>query len=85
MPKDLIRNVIGRLLSDDVYLMSPAFPNPDHRSTRLATQASQLYVILFFAPKILHNDEAVMREIVDKYLASERSERAVRTPAGATT
>ena len=44
-----------------------SYPSPDHRSTALATQASMLYVILYFAPQILHNQQAQMREIVDKH------------------
>lgn len=44
-----------------------AYPLPEHRSTALATQASMLYVILFFAPDILQNQQAKMREIVDKH------------------
>lgn len=44
-----------------------SYPSPDHRSTALATQASMLYVILYFAPQILHGQQAQMREIVDKH------------------
>ena len=44
-----------------------AYPNPEHRSTALSTQAAMLYVILFFAPQILHTQQAQMREIVDKH------------------
>ena len=44
-----------------------SYPSPDHRSTALATQASMLYVILYFAPQILHAQQAQMREIVDKH------------------
>jgi len=58
---------IGRLRSDDIYSQITAYPNPDHRSTALATQASMLYVILYFAPELLNNDQAKMREIVDKH------------------
>jgi WASH complex subunit strumpellin len=47
--------------------MANSFPNPDHRSTRLAGQASMLYVILYFSPDILHKQKATMREIVDKH------------------
>lgn len=64
---ELIRLVIGRLLSDDVYLMNASFPNPDHRSTRLSSQASMLYIILYFAPDVLNNKKTMMREIVDKH------------------
>ena len=64
---ELVRQVIGRLQTDDIYLYTTSFPNPDHRSTRLAIQASMLYVILYFAPDILHNNKATMREIIDKH------------------
>ena len=63
---ELIRLVIGRLQTDDIYLMANSFPNPDHRSTRLANQAAMLYVILYFAPDVL-KQKSTMREIVDKY------------------
>ncbi|XP_062506598.1 WASH complex subunit 5-like [Corticium candelabrum] len=59
--------VIGRLRSDDIYNQISTYPLPGHRSTALATQASMLYVILYFSPKILDKREAVMREIVDKH------------------
>lgn len=59
--------VIGRLRSDDIYHQLKVFPLPDHRSTALANQAAMLVICLFFSPSILHNQTAVMREIVDKY------------------
>lgn len=59
--------VIGRLRSDDIYNQISAYPLPEHRSTALATQASMLYVILYFEPEILQNQQAKMREIVDKH------------------
>ena len=64
---ELIRLLIGRLQTDDIYLMTPSFPYPDQRSTRIAGQASMLYVILYFAPDLLHKNNATMREIVDKH------------------
>ena len=64
---EFVRLLIGRMQTDDVYLMANSFPNPDHRSTRLAGQASMLYVILYFAPDLLKNQKATMREIVDKH------------------
>jgi WASH complex subunit strumpellin len=64
---ELVRLAIGVLQTDDIYLMSNSYPNPDHRSTRLAQQASFLFVTLFFSPEILHKQKATMREIVDKY------------------
>ena len=62
-----VNMVIGRLRSDDLYNQVSAYPFPEHRSTALATQASMLYVILYFAPEILHGQQAKMREIVDKH------------------
>lgn len=44
-----------------------AFPQPDHRSTALATQAAMLYIILYFDPQTLLREQAKMREIVDKH------------------
>ncbi|ELU12274.1 hypothetical protein CAPTEDRAFT_155968 [Capitella teleta] len=59
--------VIARLRSDDMYNQISAYPLPEHRSTALATQAGMLYVILYFAPGMLMNEQARMREIVDKH------------------
>ena len=59
--------VLGRLRSDDLYNQIVAYPLPEQRSTALATQASMLYVILYFAPDVLHMQQAIMREIVDKH------------------
>uniref|UniRef100_F6RQ92 WASH complex subunit 5 n=2 Tax=Equus caballus TaxID=9796 RepID=F6RQ92_HORSE len=65
--ESFINMVIGRLRSDDIYNQVSAYPLPEHRSTALANQAAMLYVILYFAPSILHTHQAKMREIVDKY------------------
>jgi len=62
-----VNMVLGRLRSDDLYNQIVAYPLPEQRSTALATQASMLYVILYFAPDMLHMQQAVMREIVDKH------------------
>ena len=59
--------VLGRLRSDDLYNQISAYPLPEQRSTALATQASMLYVVLYFSPELLHAQQAIMREIVDKY------------------
>lgn len=64
---EFVNMVIGRLRSDDIYNQISAYPLPEHRSTALATQACMLYVILYFDPEILHNQQAKMREIVDKH------------------
>ncbi|XP_077866142.1 WASH complex subunit 5-like [Saccoglossus kowalevskii] len=65
--RQFVSMLIGRLRSDDIYNQISAYPFPEHRSTALATQASMLYVILYFAPEILHQQQAKMREIVDKH------------------
>ncbi|CAB4023119.1 WASH complex subunit strumpellin, partial [Paramuricea clavata] len=62
-----IKMLVGRLRSDDIYNQVSSYPLPEHRSTALATQAAMLYVILYFAPDILHSQQATMREIVDKH------------------
>jgi len=69
MDQELVEMIVGRLRNSDIYNQSKAYPSPRHRSTMLATQASMLYVILYFAPNILHNKNAIMREIVDKHFS----------------
>uniref|UniRef100_A0A8C4QPA4 WASH complex subunit 5 n=1 Tax=Eptatretus burgeri TaxID=7764 RepID=A0A8C4QPA4_EPTBU len=59
--------LLGRLRSDDIYNQISAYPLPEHRSTALGTQATMLYVILYFQPSVLHTQQAKMREIVDKF------------------
>lgn len=59
--------VIGWLRSGDIYGQISVYPQPKHRSTALANQASMLYVCLYFSPNILHSQTAITREIVDKY------------------
>lgn len=60
---------ISRLRSDDLYNQLSVYPLPDHRTTALATQAGMLYVCLYFAPKVLHQQHTTMREIVDKFFS----------------
>eukprot|EP00804_Cyclotella_cryptica_P013905 CCRYP_002429-RD/>CCRYP_002429-RD protein AED:0.28 eAED:0.28 QI:53/0.75/0.6/1/1/1/5/0/1264 len=67
IPVDLVRNIVGVLISDDIYQQASVFPNIDHRSIRLSRQASMLYVILYFDPAVLRDEVGKLREIVDKY------------------
>eukprot|EP00040_Diaphanoeca_grandis_P027104 m.153504 g.153504 ORF g.153504 m.153504 type:complete len:1159 (+) comp30837_c1_seq2:255-3731(+) len=67
VPPTFVKMLISRLRSDDIYNQSREYPDPEHRSVALATQAAMLYVILYFAPEILHTEQAKMREIVDKH------------------
>lgn len=69
IPQHILRSIIGRLVSDDLYVMTPVFPNPDQKSTRLANQAAHIYVILYFLPQILKEEEITMREVVDRHFA----------------
>lgn len=63
----ILNQVIGRLRTDDLYSQMNIFPQPEHRSHALSNQAGMLYVLLYFRAEILHNEQAVMREIVDKF------------------
>lgn len=67
--KEFVRTLIGMLLTNDVYLMDESFPHPDHRVTKLATQGSMLYVILYFYPDYLYKQQSIMREIVDRHFS----------------
>jgi WASH complex subunit strumpellin len=67
IPLDLVRNIVGSLISDDIYQQASVFPHIDHRSIRLSRQASMLYVIMFFDPAVLRDETGKLREIVDKY------------------
>jgi WASH complex subunit strumpellin len=51
----------------DIYDTSRNYVKPEHRSFALADQASLLYVLMFFVPKFLRDENAKMREIVDKH------------------
>eukprot|EP00753_Platysulcus_tardus_P012790 PLAT3544.1.p2 GENE.PLAT3544.1~~PLAT3544.1.p2 ORF type:complete len:1162 (+),score=712.35 PLAT3544.1:31-3486(+) len=67
MDSDVLDILLSRLRSDDVYLAMRSYPAPRHRSTALAAQASMLYVLLFFMPRVLKKESSMMREIVDKH------------------
>ena len=64
---DVINQTIGRLRTDDVFNQMSAYPQPEHRSHALSNQAAMLYIFLYFKPEILNNEQAIMREIVDKF------------------
>jgi WASH complex subunit strumpellin len=65
--KNVINQLIGRLRTDDMYNTMSIFTQPEHRSHALSNQANMLYIVLYFKPEILNHEQAVMREIVDKY------------------
>lgn len=63
-----IEMVIGRLRSDDIYNQVAVYPLPENKTTALASQASMLFVCLFFSPSTLQKAHR-MREIKDKFFA----------------
>jgi WASH complex subunit strumpellin len=63
----LVEHLINTLKDDDVYALLSAYPNPNHRSVALSSQASMIVVLLSFCPRILEKENAKMREIVDKH------------------
>ncbi len=65
--RSLIEMFINTLKDDDIYNQLAAYPNPEHRSVALSNQASIIFVLLAFCPKILERENAKMREIVDKH------------------
>ncbi|KAL4707740.1 hypothetical protein ACJJTC_014921 [Scirpophaga incertulas] len=67
---DFIEKVVGKLRSEDIYNQLAVYTIPEHQASALATQASMLFVCLFFAPNYLHTDISKMREIVDKFFPS---------------
>jgi len=68
-PIEVVKMVVSRLRSDDIYKQMKEWPSPQHRTTALANQAAILYVVLFFVPDTLHKENAAMREIVDKHFS----------------
>ena len=64
-----VEKVIGCLVAEDIYPQAEAFPSFDHRSTRLAKQASLLYTILYFQLDALRSDKAKMRAIVNRFFS----------------
>jgi len=68
-PLDVVKMVVSRLRSDDIYKQMKEWPSPDHRTTALANQAAILYIVLFFVPDTLNKENAAMREIVDKHFS----------------
>ncbi len=67
MPDHFVRLVLSRLRSDDLYHSARCYPDPEHRSVSMAEQAAMVFVCLYFSPDTLKNEQAVMREVVDKF------------------
>ncbi|XP_058102859.1 uncharacterized protein LOC131246600 isoform X3 [Magnolia sinica] len=65
-PKQVVDAVICRLRDDDLYNRVRHYPDPEHRTVALGSQAGCLYLLLFFSPDFLDNG-FVMREIVERF------------------
>ena len=63
-----VEQFINAMKDDDIYDMTSVYGNdPNHRSQALSTQASIIFCLLPFVPRILDEREAKMREICDKH------------------
>jgi WASH complex subunit strumpellin len=67
--EETINTIVSSIQDDDLYNQTSAFPSPEHRSTALSTQASVIFVLLYFKTSILDKEFTKMREIVDKHFA----------------
>ena len=56
-------------------LQAAHFPAPEHRTAALAAQAAALYLALWFVPRVLHSDAALMRALVDRCAAPPPSNK----------
>lgn len=65
--KDVVEGVVEQIKSDDIYQQLNSYPSSEHRSTALAQQASMIFVISFFIPDLIKEEQTKMREIVDKH------------------
>lgn len=65
-----VKNVIQCLMSQDIYpVKTSAFPSlqRNYRSSQLAPQASMLFVLLYFDPKVLKSDDIMMRHVIERF------------------
>lgn len=67
LPKDVINLILNRLRTDDLYLQLKYYPSPEQRSTALSQMAGECFVILFFVPEVLKQNNAMMNEIVNRF------------------
>lgn len=66
--REVCETLINSMKDDDIYDMLSVYGNtPAHRSIALSTQASIIFTLLPFCPKILDQQEPKMREICDKH------------------
>ena len=68
LDQPLVEQFINAMKDDDIYDMTLVYGNdPNHRSQALSQQASIIFCLLPFVPRILDEREAKMREICDKH------------------
>jgi len=67
--QETIKMIIGIIKDNDLYDQIGAYPSPEHRSHALSSQASIIFVLLFFVPDYLDMENSKMREIVDKHFS----------------
>jgi len=68
MSERLVESFINAMKDDDIYDMTQVYGNnPNHRSLALSSQASIIFTLLPFVPKVMDEQEAKMREICDKH------------------
>ncbi|KAI3918662.1 hypothetical protein MKX01_041982 [Papaver californicum] len=65
-PKHVVGRVISCLKYCDLYNRVRYYPDSEHRSVALASQAGYMYVMLFYSVEMLH-DGVAMQEIVDRF------------------
>lgn len=69
LPAEFISMALARLRGDDIYSRLRVYPSPEHASFALSSQASLLFVALFFSPRTLQEEKKEMREAVDKFFS----------------
>jgi len=62
----LLEQVIHALMTHDMYEDKVSFPSFKHRTARLSKQASNIFVILQFHPKMMAQSD-LMRQVVDRF------------------
>lgn len=71
LPERIVRYVLGLLVQTDIGGILKHFPNPAHRTTAMAQQGAQAFVLLYFVPDVLAKDMDFMKQIVER-LFSDR-------------
>lgn len=68
LDQGLIESFINAMKDDDIYDMTQVYGNnPSHRSLALSSQASIIFTLLPFVPRLMDDQDAKMREICDKH------------------